>query len=73
MTITELLLRLKAHPDSTRPSVDTDPSRVSGFLGLHFTPCGACRVEWHWGLRTFADQAELEGWLNGRIPPSWQD
>ncbi|KAF0176475.1 MAG: hypothetical protein FD161_3014 [Limisphaerales bacterium] len=72
MELPEILLRLAAHPDSARPSLDADPARVAGFLGLHFTPCGACRVEYHWGLRTFASQAELEGWLSGRIPASWQ-
>lgn len=71
MTNTELLAALAAHPDSTRPSSDADAQRVGGFLGLHISPCGVFRVEWHWGLRTFATQAELEGWLNGRIPESW--
>lgn len=72
MTIAEILQRLAQHPDSARVLPGAEPSRVSGFLGLHITPCGRFRVEWHWGLRTFADQAELEGWLAGRIPPSWQ-
>lgn len=73
MTITEILLRLRAHPDSARPSGEPDAARVSGFLGLRLTPLGRIVAEWHWGLRTFADQAELEGWLNGVPPPSWQD
>lgn len=73
MSLSELLLRLKAHPDSARPSLDADPARAAGFLGLHITPCGRIRAEWHWGLRTFADQAELEGWLAGRIPRAGND
>lgn len=72
LTNPELLLRLRAHPDSERPVLDADPARVGGFLGLHLLPSGTMRVEWHWGMRTFASQAELEGWLDGRVPPSWQ-
>lgn len=72
MDIPEILLRLAAHPDSARPASEPEATRVTGFLGLRITPCGAFRVEWHWGTRTFANQAELEGWLQGRIPASWQ-
>lgn len=73
MTLSELTAALRIHPDAARPTTDADPHRVSGFLGLHISPCGQFRAEWHWGLRTFADQAELEGWLQGRTPASWQD
>ncbi len=72
MSNPELLLRLRAHPDSARPCSEPDAARVSGFLGLRLLPTGGCLAEWHWGTRIFASQAELEGWLNGLTPPSWQ-
>lgn len=72
MTNPELLLRLRAHPDSARPSGEPDPARVGGFLGLHLLPTGGVVAEWHWGNRMFANQSELEGWLVGITPSSWQ-
>lgn len=71
MSNAELLLRLRAHPDSARPSGEPDPLRITGLLGLRLLPTGGVVVEWHWGTRMFASQAELEGWLAGITPPSW--
>lgn len=72
MSLPEILLRLKAHPDSARPASEPEATRVTGFLGLQTLEGGGLRALWPWGFRTFASQAELEGWLCGRIPASWQ-
>ena len=72
MTIDRILELLASHPDSARPSSEPEQGRVSGCLGLRFTLYGRVVVEWHWGTRTFANQRELEGWLCGITPPSWQ-
>lgn len=73
MTIARILELLASHPNSARPSSEPERGRVSGFLGLRFTPFGRVIVEWHWGTRTFANLDELEGWLCGVTPPSWRE
>ena len=73
MTLDQILIALEAHPDSGRPPAEADPHRVGGFQGLRAAPGGRLVALWPWGMRLFADQAELEGWLQGRTPASWQD
>jgi hypothetical protein len=50
-----------------------DKARAEGFQALGIFADGCVRVTYHWGSRTFRGIEELEGWLGGRIPESWQE
>lgn len=63
---------LRAHPDAARPSADGDAARPRGLQEFTVFESGAASVLYHWGRRTFASVAEVEGWLAGEIPRSWQ-
>lgn len=72
MSLAETILRLRAHPDAARmPSGDA--ARAEGFQALGIFADGVVRVTYHWGSRTFRGIEELHGWLNGQVPPSWQE
>ena len=64
---------LRAHPDAAVPSSDSDPTRARGFQEFTVFANGSCSVLYHWGRRTFADLGEVEGWLLGELPKSWQE
>jgi hypothetical protein len=63
---------LRAHPDAGKPS-DNDPTRARGFQEFTVFDSGRCSVLYHWGRRTFADLGEVQGWLLGQRPNSWQE
>lgn len=69
----EILWKLRAHPDAARPSADGDPLRPRGFQEFTIFDSGACSVLYHWGRRSFASVAEVDQWLAGEIPRSWQE
>ena len=72
MTIKLLIKALRNHPDKDKPQSEPQSNRAHGFTGLRINANGSVRVEWHWGTRSFATIEELEGWLNGVVPLSWQ-
>lgn len=72
MTLPDIITALASHPDATLSQSEPDAFRARGFMGLRVTPCGRIRVEYHWGLREFENQSELENWLAGIVPASWQ-
>ena len=72
MHLPDIITALAAHPDATLPQSEPDAFRARGFMGLRVTPFGRIRVEYHWGLREFENQSELENWLAGIVPDSWQ-
>jgi len=72
MHLPDIITALAAHPDATLPQSEPDAFRARGFMGLRVTSCGRIRVEYHWGLREFENQSELENWLAGIVPASWQ-
>jgi hypothetical protein len=72
MHLPDIITALNLHPDSRLPQSEPDAFRARGFMGLRVTPCGRIRVEYHWGTRTFESQDELENWLAGIVPASWQ-
>lgn len=72
MHLPDIITALAAHTDATLPQSEPCESRARGFMGLRVTPCGRIRVEYHWGTRTFENQSELENWLAGIVPASWQ-
>ena len=72
MTLPEITSALAAHPDAARPAGDVDPSRENGFQEFTVFSSGACSALYHWGRRSFADLAEVEVWLAGETPRSWQ-
>jgi hypothetical protein len=72
MHLPDIITALNLHPDSRLPQSEPDAFRARGFMGLRVTPCGRIRVEYHWGTRTFENQSELENWLAGIVPTSWQ-
>ena len=72
MTLPEITSALAAHPDAARPAGDADPSRENGFQEFTVFSSGACSALYHWGRRSFADLGEVEVWLAGEIPRSWE-
>lgn len=46
--------------------------RLGRLIKAHVTACGRIRVEYRWGTRSFDNQTELELWLAGIVPASWQ-
>lgn len=72
IALTDILRGLKAHPDASRPAGDADPSRENGFQDFTVFESGTCSALYHWGRRSFADLAEVESWLAGEIPRSWE-
>ena len=71
--IGEILWKLRAHPDAARPAGDNDPARATGFQEFTVFESGACSVLYHWGRRTFASIQEVDAWLAGETPRSWQE
>ena len=69
----EVMAALAAHPDARRPVSEPDPGRAGGLQHVECYPCGLIAVLYHWGRRTFRGQDELEAWLSGGIPKSWQE
>lgn len=72
MTLPDIITALSLHSDSRIPAAEPDSLRARGFLGMRITACGRIRVEYHWGIRQFENLRELELWLAGIVPASWQ-
>ena len=69
----EIVLALQCHPDAAKPASDNDPTRARGFQEFTVFASGRCSVLYHWGRRTFADLGEVQAWLVGELPKSWQE
>ena len=69
MTLPEITAALAAHPDAARATPDGDPARPQCFT---VWGSGQCSVLYHWGRRDFANIGEVESWLAGEIPRSWE-
>ena len=72
MSVDELVMALRCHPDAAVPAADNDPQRVRGFQNFEVFASGGCSVLYHWGRRSFASLAEVEVWLGGGFPDSWR-
>ncbi len=68
----EIVSGLRAHPDAAVATADGDPARARGFQELTVFNSGAISVLYHWGRRSFASVEELQNWLAGDVPRSWQ-
>ena len=72
MTLPEITAALAAHPDAQRATPDGDPARPQCFQCFTVWGSGQCSVLYHWGRRDFANIGEVEGWLSGETPRSWE-
>ena len=68
-----IVAAMRAHPDAAKPASDSDPTRARGFQEFTVFANGSCSVLYHWGRRTFSNLGEVEGWLLGQLPKSWQE
>jgi len=73
VSLGEIMHGLSAHPDAARPSGDGDAARPVGLLEVTVYPSGSVAALYHWGRRLFVSVDEVEGWLDGNLPPSWQE
>ena len=73
MSAARLVERLRTHPAARENLGPDSAGRANGLQCVSFFADGAVRVSYHWGSWSFASVDELEGFLGGTQPPSWQD
>jgi hypothetical protein len=70
MHIPDIITALNLHPDAKLPP--QYGREATGLNCITVFPSGGIYVEYHWGMRSFKNQSELENWLAGIVPTSWQ-